>query len=155
MRIGVLSDTHGWLDPAIAAHFAAVDAILHAGDLGDRAIVAALERVAPVHAVRGNNDTAPALLDLPEHVDLMFAGTRLHLVHRPVDARPGDAAVVITGHTHKPLVERRAGVLHLNPGACGRRGFHRERTVALLTLAGGPPAAEIISLGPRRIAPPA
>ena len=151
MRIGVISDTHGWLDPRVAAFFAGVDLILHAGDIGALAVVEDLAAVAPVQVVRGNVDRSPELLALPERIDLEAAGVRVHLVHRPQDAQPGAAAVVVTGHTHRPLIVERDGVLWLNPGAAGRRGFHAERSVALLALGGGPPHAEIISLGPRSI----
>jgi putative phosphoesterase len=110
MRIGVIADTHGWLDPRALDAFAGVDAILHAGDIGALAVVAALGAIAPVHVVRGNNDTTPDLLALPEYLDLELAGHRVHLVHRPQDARPGAAAIVIYGHTHKVTVEQRDGV---------------------------------------------
>jgi uncharacterized protein len=128
---------------------AGVDAILHAGDIGALSIVDALRAVAPVHVVRGNNDTAPDLLALPEHVDLDLAGRRVHLVHRPQDARPGAAAIVVCGHTHQVQVERRNGVWWVNPGAAGRRGFHAERTLALMELREAAPRVTTLSLGPR------
>lgn len=149
MRIGVIADTHGWLDPRALAALAGVDAILHAGDIGALAIVAALRAVAPVHAVRGNNDRTPDLLALPEHRDLELAGHRVHLVHRPQDARPGVAAIVVYGHTHQAKVEQRGGVWWVNPGAAGRRGFHTERTLALLDLGAVAPRVTTLSLGPR------
>jgi uncharacterized protein len=149
MRIGVLSDTHGWLDPRALEALAGGDVILHAGDIGARSIVDALGAVAPVHAVRGNNDTTPDLLALPEHLDLELAGFRMHLVHRPQDARPGAAAIVVYGHTHQVTVEQRNGVWWVNPGAAGRRGFHTERTLALLDLGAGAPRVTTLSLGPR------
>src|SRR5947209_1289693 len=107
MRLGLIADTHGWLDPRALAVFAGVDAILHAGDIGALAIVDALGAVAPVHVVRGNNDTTPALLALPERLHLDLAGLRVHLVHRPQDARPGGATLVVYGHTHRLKVEQR------------------------------------------------
>lgn len=149
LRLGVISDTHGWLDPAVSERLAGVDAILHAGDIGAMAVLDALARIAPVSAVRGNNDRTPDLLALPEHLDLPLAGALIHLVHRPIDARPGDARVVITGHTHRAAAESRGGVLWLNPGAAGRQGFHRERTLAILELGDGPPRVAFIALGAR------
>ena len=149
MRIGVISDTHGWLDPRALEALAGVDIILHAGDIGARSIVDALGAVAPVHVVRGNNDTTPELLALPEHVDLDLAGHRVHLVHRPQDARPGAAAIVVCGHTHQVKVEQRNGVWWVNPGAAGRRGFHTERTLALMERRAAAPRVTTLSLGPR------
>ena len=149
MRIALISDTHGWLDPRIHELFADVAAILHAGDIGVFGVVEQLRQIAPLQVVRGNVDRTPDLLALPEHVDLMLGGVRLHLVHRPVDARPRDAQIVVYGHTHKPLVDWRDGVCWVNPGAAGRRGFHTERSVAVLELDAWPPRIEIIPLGPR------
>ena len=149
MRLGVISDTHGWLDPRAVEHFAGVAAILHAGDIGAAGVIEALREIAPVYAVRGNVDRAPDVLGFPERLDVTLAGVPVHLVHRPVDARPGAARVVVTGHTHRPLVEWRGGVLWLNPGAAGRRGFHTERTLAVLDLTGARPHAAIIAMGPR------
>ena len=149
MRIGVLADTHGWLDPRALEVLAGVDAILHAGDIGALFIVDALGAVAPVSVVRGNNDTTPELLALPEHLDLDLAELRVHLVHRPQDARPGAAAIVVCGHTHQVKVEQRGGVWWVNPGAAGRRGFHRERTLALMDLCAATPRVTTLSLGPR------
>ena len=149
MRIGLISDTHGWLDPRIHELFADVAAILHAGDIGTPAVVEQLRQIAPLQIVRGNVDRTPDLLALPEHVDTELGDVRLHLAHRPVDARPGDAQIVVYGHTHKPLVDWRDGVCWVNPGAAGRRGFHTQRSVALLELGAWPPRIEIIPLGPR------
>ena len=148
MRIGVIADTHGWLDPRALEAFAGVDVILHAGDLGALAIVDALRTVAPVHVVRGNTDTTPDLLALPAYLDLDLAGHRVHLVHRPQDARPAAATIVVYGHTHKVTVAQRDGVWWVNPGAAGRRGFHTERTLALLDL-GAAPRVTTVALGPR------
>jgi putative phosphoesterase len=148
-RIGLVSDTHGWLDPRVLGEFAGVDAILHAGDIGAPVIVDTLRGVAPTYVVRGNNDRTPDLLALPERVDLELGGVRIHLVHRPQDARPGDAEIVVYGHTHRARVERRDGVWWVNPGAAGRRGFHVERTIAAMELGDGPPRVTVIALGPR------
>lgn len=151
MRIGVISDTHGYLDPAVLRHFAGVDRILHAGDIGDVAVVRALEAVAPVTAVRGNVDEGrPAGLAFPPVQDLTLDGRAVHLVHRLQDARPApEAEIVVYGHTHAPEARERDGRLYVNPGAAGRQGFHRERTVALLELAGGQRRVRFIVLGPR------
>ncbi len=149
MRIGLISDTHGWIEPRAAELFAGVACILHAGDIGTISVIDDLRRIAPVHVVRGNVDRSPNLLALPEHIYLELVGARIHLVPRPVDARPGVAAVIVNGHTHKPLVMWRQGVCWVNPGAAGRRGFHTERTLALMEIGAGRPRVEVIHLGPR------
>ena len=149
MLVGVISDTHGWLDPRLHELFAGVATILHAGDIGALAVVEQLRQIAPLQVVRGNVDRTADLLALPKQIDVELDGRRLHLVHRPADARPGDAQIVVYGHTHRPLVDWRDGVCWVNPGAAGRRGFHRERSVALMELDRWPPRIEIIPLGPR------
>ena len=157
MLVGVISDTHGYLDERVAPHFERVDAILHAGDIGSVDVLEGLGRFATVFAVLGNNDAG---LDLPLSTRLLveFEAHRIQLVHEPrhIDA---DVAcdVVVFGHTHKVLNERRDGRLYLNPGAAGRRGFHAVQSIALLRLQPGlTPEAELVTLGrrlPRVIAP--
>lgn len=149
MLLGLISDTHGWLDPAALAALAGVDAILHAGDIGDGTVLTALAAVAPLHAVRGNNDRGTAWAAIPEVLDLDLAGHRIHLVHRPEDARPEGAGIVVTGHTHRLRNESRDGVWWLNPGASGRRGFHKERTLLRVRLLPGSLRVEPVYLGPR------
>src|SRR5437762_1613297 len=126
MRAGLISDTHGYIDPRALAALAGVDLILHAGDVGSLAVLEALAAIAPVHAVRGNNDEKLGGLGLPFSLDLTLAGHDIHLVHQLADARPkGGTVVVVTGHSHQGVVERRGNVLYVNPGAAGRTGFHR------------------------------
>lgn len=149
MRIALISDTHNHLDPRVPRALAGADHILHAGDIGSEAILDSLREIAPVTAVYGNND--PHLAEvLPLRVDIGLAGARIHLVHRVIDAEPPPGtSVVIFGHSHKALIEDRAGVLYVNPGAAGRVGFHREVTVAWLEANDGVCRAEIVLLGPR------
>src|SRR5207245_6809527 len=98
-------------------------------------VLAALERIAPVTAVAGNNDAKLAQLGLPLRVDVDLGGVRIHLVHRLIDAAPGpDTRVVVYRHSHKALVAEREGMLWVNPGAARRVGFHHEVTLALLRL---------------------
>jgi putative phosphoesterase len=123
--------------------------ILHAGDIGSASVLEDLATIAPVIAVRGNVDRDPRLLQLPERIDLDLGGVSIQLVHRLVDARPGLATgVVIFGHSHRPAEERRGNILYLNPGAAGRQGFHRERSVAVLEL-DERPRASFLPLGPK------
>jgi putative phosphoesterase len=150
MRLGVLSDTHGYLDSRLDEAFAGVDAIIHAGDVGSTDILTALAARAPLYAVQGNNDVPLGGLGLPETLDIEMAGVRLHIVHEVKKAKPaGGTSVVVSGHSHKPVCEWREGVLYLNPGAAGRRGFHQLQTAALLLLVNGNVSAEPIVLGPR------
>jgi len=139
MKIGVISDTHGFLDPKIPRLFAGVEHILHAGDIGPDAIIAELEAVAPVTAVLGNTDASPNFR-LTETVAL--AG-RKFLVHHIVNPREpaGELRLriarerpdaVVFGHTHKAFSETIDGVLYLNPGYAGKPKFGTERSVAIL-----------------------
>ena len=150
MLVGVIADTHGYVDPRIAAAFAGVDAIVHAGDVGGVHVLDALRAIAPLHAVYGNNDEKLGGLGLRLHEDFHLADMRFHLVHQLPHARPEPhAQVVVYGHSHRALVERRDDRLYVNPGAAGRVGFHRLQTVALLTIADGDVDARIVELGPR------
>src|SRR5881396_357856 len=150
MLIGLIADTHGYLDPRVPPALQGVAFILHAGDIGAEGVLAALEHIAPVTAVAGNNDAKLAQLGLPLRVDLDLGGVRIHLVHRLIDAVPGaDTRVVVYGHSHKALVAERDGMLWVNPGAAGRVGFHREVTLALLRVENGRCHAQLVSLGPR------
>src|SRR5439155_11967914 len=148
MLIGLIADTHGYLDPRVPPALKGVDLILHAGDIGTEAVLAALARIAPVTAVAGNNDAKLAQLALTLRVDLNLEGVKLHLVHRLIDAAPGsDTRIIVYGHSHKALVAKREGVLWVNPGAAGRVGFHHEVTLALLRLDDEGCEAELVLLG--------
>src|SRR5439155_14416843 len=150
MLIGLIADTHGYLDPRVPPALKGVDLILHAGDIGAEGVLVALEHIAPVTAVAGNNDAKLAPLGLPLRVDVELDGVKLHLVHRLIDAAPGPGTrIVVYGHSHKALVTEREGVLWVNPGAAGRVGFHHEFTLALLRLDDEGCEAELVLLGPR------
>jgi putative phosphoesterase len=153
MRIGIISDTHGYVDPRVAPAFAGVGAVVHAGDVGGAHVLEELRKIAPLHAVYGNNDEKLGGLGLPLRHDFELGGVKFHLVHQLPHAEPNaDARVVVFGHSHRTLVERRDdGVLYLNPGAAGRAGFHRLQTVALLEIEGGEIDARIVELGAREV----
>ncbi|MGD0366393.1 MAG: metallophosphoesterase family protein [Acidobacteriaceae bacterium] len=150
MRIGVISDTHGLLRPEALQALSGVDHILHAGDVGDPKILSTLEEIAPLTAIRGNIDRSGRCAALPvtEIVDL--GGTTFYLLHdlHELDLDPVAAgvSVIISGHSHKPLIEHRRGVLYLNPGSAGPRRFSLPITLGLVTLGDGWPRAEIIPL---------
>ncbi len=148
--VGVIADTHGLLRPEAVAALASVDLIVHAGDIGSAALLDELARIAPVLAVRGNNDRDRWAASLPEAVTTQIAGVRLHVVH-DLKTLPGDPAglgvdVVISGHSHKPSVEHRSGVLLLNPGSAGPRRFSLPIAVARLSLGPAGARAEIVEL---------
>lgn len=140
-RVGVISDTHGLLRPEALAVLQGSDHILHAGDIGGPQILAALRELAPVTAVRGNNDTGAWARRLRESEVLEIAGSRICVVHQLalLEADPVSAGyhVVISGHSHRPSRSRRAGVLYLNPGSAGPRRFSLPVAVALLSLPSG------------------
>jgi putative phosphoesterase len=150
LLIGVVSDTHSLLRPELLPALAGVAHILHLGDVGDPSILTELRRIAPVTAIRGNVDTSGpcALLPATEAIDL--AGCLIYMVHalEDLDLHPQAAGidVVLSGHSHKPLIERRGGILYLNPGSAGPRRFNLPITFALLRIDNSVPVAEIISL---------
>jgi putative phosphoesterase len=148
--VGVVSDTHGYLDPRLIAAMRGVDAIVHAGDVGALGVLEGLRALAPVFAVQGNNDVPLGGLGLPEHLDIELAGASIHVVHQlPMALPSAETDVVIFGHSHVQVYERRSGVLYLNPGAAGRRGFHALQTAALLRIDRGSVVPELLQLGPR------
>lgn len=125
-RVGLISDTHGLLRPAAVDFLRGCQRIVHAGDIGD-AVLETLSAVAPVTAVRGNNDRDGAFADLPVTTTLEFGGVRVYVLHDlkelAIDPPAEGVHVVVSGHSHKPLVEEREGVLYVNPGSAGRRRF--------------------------------
>ena len=157
MLIGVVSDTHGYLNPRVPELLQGVDHILHAGDIGDAAIIDQLSSVAPVTTVRGNNDqTGPASL-FPEEVTLELAGWTVYLTHQvKVPKEPGDAAntaysdagidVVIYGHSHIAFQKTLGPVLFFNPGAAGKRRFKLVPSIGTLELGKDKVLATIIPL---------
>ena len=150
MLIGLIADTHGYLDPRVPPALKGIDLILHAGDISTEGVLVALASIAPVTAVAGNNDANLAQLGLPLRVDIELEGVKLHLVHRLIDAAPGSGTrIVVYGHSHKALVAERERVLWVNPGAAGRVGFHHEVTLGLLRLGDDRCEAELVLLGPR------
>jgi len=136
MKIGVVSDTHGLLRPEVLPALAGVDQILHLGDVGDPAILKALEKTAPVHAIRGNIDRDGPCSHLPETDVLLFEGHYLYLLHDlgtlRLDPVAAKFSAVLYGHSHRPSIDRRKGVLYFNPGSCGPRRFKLPVTVGLL-----------------------
>lgn len=151
MRIGLISDTHGLLRPQAIEALQGSDAILHAGDVGDPAILDALGRIASLHAVRGNNDTAPWALALPETRLLRLGDLTVYLLHDLIDLAkhpPGEPVdVIVSGHSHRPRVDRgQDGVMRVNPGSAGRRRFTLPVSVGRLDIDGRKVRASIVEL---------
>ena len=150
-RVGVLSDTHGLLRPEVLELLRGSQLLVHAGDVGDPTVLEALHAVAPVVAVRGNVDVEPWARELSETEVVAVGGVRLYVLHDlhrlDLDPRAAGFSAVISGHSHRPSVERRRGVLYLNPGSCGPRRFDLPLTVARLRVSGSTVEAEIVDLG--------
>ena len=141
MLIGVISDTHGLLRPEAVAALRGVEHILHAGDVGDIAVLDALQEIAPVTAIRGNVDVSGACAKLPA-TDVVELGDKLfYLVHsvHDLDINPvvAGVAVVVSGHSHRASVEVRDGVVYFNPGSAGPRRFSLPVTVGFVTVEDG------------------
>ena len=149
-QIGVISDTHGLLRPEATDALHGSELIIHAGDVGGPGILEALTRIAPVVAVRGNVDTAPWATALPATEVVEVAGRHLYVLHQieHLDLDPSAAgfAAVIYGHSHKPSVEVRRGVLYLNPGSAGPRRFTLPITLVRLRIGDGGLEPELVSL---------
>lgn len=150
LRIGVLSDTHGELDPAVLEVFAGVDHIIHAGDIGSPGILLDLEALAPVTAVLGNMDHPSPGLRLRDVERVEFGGVRFLVTHRPVRAPlAGTAHVIVTGHTHRPRIQEEDGVLYVNPGSASEPRGPEGPTVALVNIRDGHSEVRILPLGNR------
>jgi putative phosphoesterase len=149
-RLGLIADTHGYLPADALEVFRSVDLILHAGDIGSAEILRSLEQAAPVVAVRGNMDGGPWTKCLPEKQSVQAGNFIIHLVHDLMHFRlePGQdpRLAVVNGHTHRPLIERKNGVLFVNPGSAGAPRHGEPSCVALLAISGTSAAADLICL---------
>ena len=140
LLVGLISDTHGLLRPEALAALRGVDRLVHAGDIGDPEVLVGLRAVAPLTAVRGNNDRGPWARALPETTSVALGAVRCYVLHdlKSLDLDPAAAGyrVVIAGHSHQPRIDERGGVLYVNPGSAGPRRFRLPVTVGLLELHG-------------------
>jgi putative phosphoesterase len=148
MRIGLISDTHGLLRQEALAALAGVDRIIHAGDIGNARILEALAAIAPVDAVRGNNDKGPWAEAVPHSLTLTVDGVAIHLLHdlKELKGALPPVQVIVAGHSHKPMVREENGVLLVNPGSAGPRRFKLPVTVGFLLIAAGTASATITQL---------
>jgi len=148
--VGVISDTHGLMRPEALAALAGSDAIVHAGDIGSAEVLSALAAIAPVTAIRGNNDRDAWARALPETEAVEVGGVWLYVLHDmhelDLDPRAAGFAAVIAGHSHRPLIEERHGTLYVNPGSAGPRRFTLPVAVARLYVAAGSVRGELVPL---------
>jgi putative phosphoesterase len=150
LTIGLISDTHGLLRPEAIAALTGCDFIIHAGDIGSPEVLERLAEVAPVTAVRGNVDRGDWADALPQTDVLDAGGTHLYVIHdvSELDLDPAAAGfpVVVSGHSHKPAVREKYGVLYINPGSAGPRRFSLPIAIGRLTISAGRIEPELISL---------
>ncbi|MDB5752360.1 MAG: YfcE family phosphodiesterase [Ramlibacter sp.] len=148
LRIGLISDTHGLLRPQVLAFLRGSDHILHAGDICEPAVLAQLRTLAPVTAVRGNNDLGPWAQELQETETVVFGAVRIHMVHDLAELGRGWQATgvqaVVSGHSHRPRVEQRNGVLWINPGSAGPRRFKLPISAGELLVDGASVSARLV-----------
>jgi uncharacterized protein len=150
LRVGVISDTHGVLRPEATAFLRGSDFIVHAGDIGHAGILGKLATVAPVTAVRGNNDKGAWAEAIAKTEVLQIGEVCICVVHDlaelALDPVASGFQVVVSGHSHKPLVEERDGVLYVNPGSAGPRRFRLPIAVAELSVARDAVRARVVEL---------
>lgn len=150
MLVGVISDTHGLLRPEVLPALRGVAHILHAGDVGDAAILDALRAIAPVTAIRGNVDVSGTCSRLSETELVELGGVSIYMLHDlgalDLDPMAAGISVVVSGHSHKPRMERRKGVLYFNPGSAGPRRFSLPVSLGLLEIAQGRLESRLIEL---------
>jgi hypothetical protein len=144
----VISDTHNLVRPEALKALRGCEQILHAGDICNPAVLDALRAIAPVSAVRGNNDSGAGIDDLPEQRTVVIGDTTVLVVHDIADvpAKLDGVDVVITGHSHKPLIERRGTTLFLNPGSAGPRRFKLPITLGVMLIDRDQVDAQIVTL---------
>jgi len=148
--VGVISDTHGLLRPEATRALAGVNLIIHAGDIGTPEILRELKRIAPVAAIKGNNDRGDWARRLPEARAVKLGQHRVYVIHnvRELAFQPASRKfrAVISGHSHKPSILEKDGVLFMNPGSPGPRRFSLPVSLGKIRIEGAHVRAEIIEL---------
>ena len=154
LRVGLISDTHGLLRPEAKTFLRGCDHIVHGGDIGSQEVLQELTAIAPVTAVRGNNDKGSWAKTLPTAELVKFEELLVYVVHdlTQLDIEPQAAGVnvVVSGHSHQPLIQRRNGVLYVNPGSAGPRRFKLPVAVAELNIELKSVKSRIVELGGQR-----
>ena len=152
MKIGIISDTHGLLRPEAIQRLSEAEHIVHAGDIGDPAVIQALQEIAPVTAVRGNVDIGDWARHYPDRATVTLAGRKIYVLHNlkelDVDPAMEGIDVVVSGHSHKPKADTVDGVLYLNPGSAGPRRFTLPVVAGELLIDGGDVTARLVELQP-------
>jgi putative phosphoesterase len=150
LRVALLSDTHGLMRAQARAFAVGCDYIIHGGDIGTAEILDDLAQIAPLIAVRGNNDREPWAAHLPETEMIRIGGAFVYVIHdiSQLDIEPLAAGVqvIVSGHSHRPSIEQRDGVLYVNPGSCGPRRFKLPISVGELLVAGSAVSARTVEL---------
>ena len=154
IRVGLISDTHDLVRPAAIEFLSGSQLIIHCGDICGPEILTELRKIAPVTAVRGNNDRGPWASDLPEYELIRVGEICVYVIHDllQMDIEPASAgvAVVLSGHSHKPGIERRGAVQYVNPGSAGPRRFKLPISAAELIVEGASVTARLVDLERRR-----
>ena len=149
-RVGLISDTHGLLRPEARSFLQGCHYIVHGGDIGNAAILEELATLAPITAVRGNNDTGPWAQAIRESEFLQVGEVFVYAIHDlaqlDIDPRAAGVRVVVSGHSHKPLVEERDAILYVNPGSAGPRRFRLPIAVGELVISGASVSARTVEL---------
>ena len=149
-RLGIISDTHGLLRPEVLAFLRGCEHIVHGGDIGTAEVLAQLAAIAPVTAVRGNIDKGAWADALLETELFEFKGAYIYAIHDlaqlAIEPSSAGVSVVVSGHSHKPAVEHREGVIYVNPGSAGPRRFRLPVAVAELVVNGAAVNARIVEL---------
>lgn len=150
VKVGVISDTHGLMRPEALTALAGSELIIHAGDVGSREVLQSLAAIAPLHSIRGNIDTQDWAAEIPETMAVEVEHATLWVLHDlnrlDLDPVAGGFQAVISGHSHKPKIEEKNGVLYLNPGSAGPRRFRLPVTVARCEVDGESIRAELVEL---------
>lgn len=150
IRIGLISDTHNLVRPEAKRALAGVNRILHAGDICGPEVLATLAEIAPVTAVRGNNDFGPWAASIPVTEAIEIGGVAIYMLHDlgelDLDPQAAGFQIVISGHSHRPLVERKVSVLFVNPGSAGPRRFKLPVSLAMLEIGKGGIEARLLTL---------
>ena len=152
LRVGLVSDTHGLLRPEAQRFAGGCDYLIHGGDIGSPEILDELAALAPLTVVRGNNDAASWAAHVPETEIIRVGGVFVYVIHDiaklDIEPRAVGVRVIVSGHSHKPSVAERDGILYVNPGSCGPRRFKLPICVGELVVDGTEVRARTIELMP-------